>query len=172
MHHTSTASVVDVRSISLFPTQAWTYQRDPLFCDRPPLFTLFPSCAGACSHLTALRNDNVLRRLALRVGDGARVLNLVHHVHAIDDIAKHNVLAVEMGGAALGCDDEELAAVGVGTCRVSRWPFTFLVLILTRCSGGVSPWNCLENNRLTAMDKRPGLSCFMLKFSSANFSTP
>jgi hypothetical protein len=84
-----------------------------------PFFTLFPSSAGACSHLTALRNDNVLRRLALRVGDGARVLNLVHHVHAIDDIAKYNVLAVEMGGAALGCDDEELATVGVGTCGVS-----------------------------------------------------
>jgi hypothetical protein len=83
----------------------------------PPLtnFHLLPVHTHI-SHLAALRNDDVLRRLAFRVSDSPRVLDLVDHVHAVDDVAKDNVLAVEMGRAALRCDDEELAAVGVGTC--------------------------------------------------------
>lgn len=53
------------------------------------------------SHLTTLSNDNVLCRLALGVSYCSCVLNLGDHVHAIDDVAKDDVLAVQVGSAGL-----------------------------------------------------------------------
>lgn len=81
----------------------------------------FPSSAShdrehSCSHLTALSNYNVLCRLAFRISYRPCIFNLGNHVHAIDDVAEDDVLAVEMGSAGLCCDDEELAAVGIWTC--------------------------------------------------------
>ena len=65
------------------------------------------------SHLTTLRNGNILNRLALGLCQGARILNFGDYVHAVDDIAKDDVLAVQMGRSVLGCDDEELASIGM-----------------------------------------------------------
>jgi hypothetical protein len=67
------------------------------------------------SHLTALRNDHVLRRLALRIRHGPRVLDFGNYVHAFSHPAKDDVFAIEMRRAGLCCDDEELATVGVWT---------------------------------------------------------
>jgi hypothetical protein len=66
-------------------------------------------------HLTALRNDKVLHWFAFRVGDSACVLDLGDNIHALNDVAKDDVLAVQVRCSVLGSDDEELAAVGVGT---------------------------------------------------------
>jgi hypothetical protein len=73
----------------------------------------------SCSHLTALSNDNVLGRLAFWVGHGPCVLDLGDDVHAFDDVAEDDVLAIQMWCAALCCDDEELAAIRVGATEVS-----------------------------------------------------
>lgn len=64
-------------------------------------------------HFTTLRNHNVLRWLAFRVGHGPRVLNLGDNIHAFDDITKDYMLAVQMRSSAVGGNDEELAAVGI-----------------------------------------------------------
>jgi hypothetical protein len=61
------------------------------------------------------RNDHVLRRLALRIRHGPRVLDFGNYVHAFSHPAKDDVFAVEMRRAGLCCDDEELATVGVWT---------------------------------------------------------
>jgi hypothetical protein len=66
-----------------------------------------------------LCNGNVLHWLSFRVRYCSRVLNLGDNVHALDDIPKDNVLAVQVGGAILGGDDEELGTIGVRT-RVLR----------------------------------------------------
>ena len=67
--------------------------------------------SATASHLTALDDGNVLNGL---VGRSPGVLDLGDDVHAFDDLAKDDVLAIEVGRAGLGRDDEELAAVGVG----------------------------------------------------------
>lgn len=53
--------------------------------------------------------------LSFRVGYCSRILDLGDNVHAFDDVAKDNVLAVQMRGAILRSDDEELGTIGVGT---------------------------------------------------------
>ena len=57
----------------------------------------------------ALINDELLAGLA---GPGAEALDLGDDVHALDDLAKDGVAAVEP--VRLGRRDKELAAVGVG----------------------------------------------------------
>ena len=44
---------------------------------------------------------------------GAHALQLLHDIHALDDLAENNVLAVQPRG--LRRADKELGAVGVGT---------------------------------------------------------
>lgn len=62
------------------------------------------------SHLTAHRNSDLLRGpLVAR----AHILDLAHDVHALDHFAEDDVLAVEVRRGR--GQDEELAAVGVGT---------------------------------------------------------
>jgi hypothetical protein len=124
------------------------------------------------SHLTALRDDNVLEGLALWIGHCPRVLDLGHDVHTVDDGAENDVLTVEMRGPALRSDDEELRTVGVWSVHVSTG--------ISRAKYGVSPAvlryvsssHLKDWCRLTAMESRPGLSCCSVKFSSANFSVP
>lgn len=108
------------------------------------------------SHLTALRDHNVLHWLAFWVRDSPCVLDLCDNVHPLDDIAEDDVLAIEMGCSMLCSDDEELAAI----CLYSSG-------LLSSC--------CLRKltlGPLLAIDNSPGLSCFNVKFSSANFSVP
>ena len=50
--------------------------------------------------------------LGLVVGVHAQVLDLLHDRHALDHLAEHHVLAVQVGGGHRG--HEELRAVGVG----------------------------------------------------------
>lgn len=60
------------------------------------------------SHLAALRDADVLRRL---LAHRARILDLAHDIHAVDDLAKDDVLAVEKRRRHGG--DEELTTVCV-----------------------------------------------------------
>jgi hypothetical protein len=46
------------------------------------------------SHLSTLRDDNVLRRLPFGIGYRPRVLDLGDHVHTLNHIAKDDVFAV------------------------------------------------------------------------------
>jgi hypothetical protein len=77
-------------------------------------------------HFSTLSNYHVLIRL---VAGGTGVLNLVHDVHAVNDLTKHDVFVVEKWGWHSG--DEELAAVGVwagvlGT-QISDWRWQNLI---------------------------------------------
>ena len=88
-----------------------------------PITTLSRS-PPTSSHLPTLRNHHILRRLPLGIRLRPRILNLRNDIHALDHVAEDDVLAVEMRGPGFGGDDEELAAVGVGTGweeSVSRW---------------------------------------------------
>lgn len=109
---------------------------------------------GKPLHFSALRNGHVLDRLLpLR----ARVLNLAHHIHAVDDLAKHDVLVVQEGRGH--GSDEELGAVCVGT----------RILVMVSPDGW---YMCGQNRGLTAMLSRPDESCLSSKFSSAKEREP
>lgn len=114
------------------------------------------SFADESLHLTTLRNHDVLKRLSLRVRNGPGILNFGDNIHTFNDMAENDMLAIEMGRAVLCGDDKELAAVCLHI--VSRVSVVFLVR--------------LAFGPLLAMDSSPGLSCFSVKFSSANFSVP
>lgn len=62
----------------------------------------------AILHLAALGDGNILIRLVPR---GPRILDLPDNVHAVNHLAKDDVLFVQEGGGSGG--DEELAAVCV-----------------------------------------------------------
>lgn len=64
-------------------------------------------------HLPTLRNRHVQIRHILAPASSLGCLHLPHDIHAINDPAKDDVLAVEEGCGYGG--DEELGAVGVGT---------------------------------------------------------
>lgn len=70
-----------------------------------------PSHSHAPSHLAALGNDNIQVGHVLATVAGLRGLHLAHDVHAVDDLAKHDVFAVEKRRGL--CGDEELGAVCV-----------------------------------------------------------
>ena len=59
--------------------------------------------------MTAVRDDNLLRWFARL---GTKSFNLLHNIHALDDIAEDNVPSIEPRCFHSG--DEELRAVGVG----------------------------------------------------------
>jgi hypothetical protein len=46
------------------------------------------------SHLSTLRDDNVLRRLPFGIGYRPRVLDLGDHVHTLNHIPKYDVFAI------------------------------------------------------------------------------
>lgn len=77
-----------------------------------PLLTSVPA-----SHLTALGDDNVEVRDILAAVARLCVLHLAHNVHAVNDLAEDDVLAVQEGSGHRG--DEELRSVGVGACVLS-----------------------------------------------------
>ena len=60
--------------------------------------------------LATVSDDDLLGGLA---GLGAKALDLLDNVHALDDLAEHDVLAIQPLG--LGSAEEELASVGVGS---------------------------------------------------------
>ena len=62
-------------------------------------------------HLTALRDHNVLNWLSFRICNSPRVLDFRNHIHTFNDIAKDNMLAVQMRCTMLCSDDEELATI-------------------------------------------------------------
>ncbi len=49
-------------------------------------------------------------------------LNLFDHVHALNDLPKHHVLAIQV--PTWNCADEELAAIGAGSCRQLQYSGT------------------------------------------------
>jgi len=62
-----------------------------------------------------LRNSDILHWLSFWVRYCPCILNLGDNVHAFNDISEDNVLAVQVRGAVLRSDDEELGTVGIGT---------------------------------------------------------
>lgn len=81
----------------------------------PDVFTFLGSCLTWPNlHFTTLCNRDILYWLALGVCLCSSVLNLGNDVHTFDYLAKNDVLAVEMGCASRGGDDEELATVCIG----------------------------------------------------------
>jgi len=88
----------------------------------------------ALLHLAALGNGNVLNRLSFGVGCCSRILNLGYDVHAFNDIAKHNVLTVQMRCSTLGRDDEELTSIRVLICARQH------VICVSRGRWAVSYW--------------------------------
>ena len=111
---------------------------------------------GYVLHLTALRDGHVLDWLSFWVCKSPGVLNLGDHVHALDYVAEDDMLSVQMRCPMLCCDDEELATV----CLYQ----SALRLSIRSEKPTFGP--------LLAIDSSPGLSCFNVKFSSANFSVP
>lgn len=101
--------------------------------------------------LSRLGNLDGLRRLIARAL-GA-VLDLLNDVVALEDLAEDDVLAVQPGGDD-GCD-EELRAV-LNPCQLLQSSRASSVLTVSLPE--------------FAMDNRPFLVCFNLKFSSWNFS--
>lgn len=63
------------------------------------------------SQLSCLCNLDILLRSVSGIGLGA--LNLLHNVHALQNLAKHDMSSIEPRCRCSG--DEKLAAVGVGT---------------------------------------------------------
>ena len=64
------------------------------------------------SHLATGADDHVKVRDVLAAVAGLGLLHLAHDVHAVEDLAEDDVLAVQEGRRHRG--DEELAAVAVG----------------------------------------------------------
>lgn len=117
-------------------------------------------------HLAALGNDDVEvgHVLALVAGPGG--LHLLDHVHAVDDLAKDDVLAVEEGRGHGG--DEELGAVCVGAGILLRVSASSAH---AAASGSARFLERVERG-LTAMESRPGWSCLRVKFSSSKDLNP
>lgn len=67
------------------------------------------------SHFPTQRNQHVRGRF---FASGARVLDLAHDVHAINDLTENHVLVVQKRSRHGG--DEELAAVGIGAGVLAR----------------------------------------------------
>lgn len=65
------------------------------------------------SHLAALRDDDVQVGHVLALVPGLGHLHLLDDVHAVDDLAEDDVLAVEEGRRHRR--DEELGAVAIGS---------------------------------------------------------
>ena len=115
-------------------------------------------------HLPAQGNDDVQIRHVLAPVPRLGGLHLAHHVHAVDDLAKDDVLAVQEGRGDRR--DEELRAVGVGA-RVLRAPES-AIWGSNSSSNSSNSSNSSRNNSynrtkakgvpgdLTAMDKSPG----------------
>ena len=111
---------------------------------------------------THLVNTRVNNGGLLGVLDGAAGraggLNGLDDVHGflIGDLAENDVAAIEPAGLDSG--DEELRAVAEGERRVSA---------------SMSKTRHVQTHVLgpaLAMERRPGRVCFLVKFSSANFS--
>ena len=62
------------------------------------------------SALSTVSNNNLLGGLARL---GAKALDLLDNLHALHHLSEHDVLAIQPLG--LGCADEELGSVGVGS---------------------------------------------------------
>lgn len=144
------------------------------------------------SHLAALRNDNVHVGHVLAAVARLGGLHLLRDVEALDYPAENDVLLVEKGGRDGG--DEELGAVGVGTGVLGKGEISPSVIGVTREGGnpkqandfvlsgdrrpdewarlGRCEFRAEQRGTLTAMDSRPGLSCFRSKFSSAKEDVP
>ena len=71
----------------------------------------------------------------------------------IEDLAEDDVLPIEPAGD--NCGDEELGAV-------ARWIVSYEAFMKQQMAYVLGP--------ALAMERSPGLVCFLAKFSSANFS--
>ena len=66
------------------------------------------------SHLSTHADHHVTHR---PLGPGPRILNLPHHVHAVNDLSKDYVFVVEEGGRSGGDEELRTIAVGAGILR-------------------------------------------------------
>ena len=108
---------------------------------------------SSCSGSTTIDDCRLEVELDL-TGAGASSLKSLDDVHAllVCNLAEDNVLAIEPGGD--DGSDEELRAVAA----MCQWRLSSK-LLMTYVLGPA-----------LAMERRPGLVCCLLKFSSANFS--
>lgn len=98
-------------------TATWCRNHEPYFLHHPWIERLLPiiECGAIIHiftsqlHLATLRDRDILPRLVVLIS--AHVLHLLDHVHALDYLAEHNMLAIEKGCWDAG--DEELATVCV-----------------------------------------------------------
>ena len=112
---------------------------------------MFYNTEGVRLELAAVSDDDAgLGAAAL----AALRLHLLDDVHALDDLAEDDVLVVEPRGHNGG--DEELRAVG---CEA-----------VSKCTVAKARAGSVLLGPALAMERRPGVVCFSLKFSSANFS--
>lgn len=112
-------------------------------------------------HLPTLGDNHIVRRLTLT--PHPRILNLLHDIHPVNHLAKHDVFVVEIRSRYRS--DEELAAVGVGAGILSEFK-TLANTTLCFCGRWTGRF------RPTAMLKSPGTSCLTSKFSSAKALVP
>ena len=152
---------------------------------QPPPLTFSPH---ATSHLPTSTDDDIQIRHLLPAVPGLRALHHAHDVHAGEDLAEDDVLAVQEGRRY--CRDEELRAVAVGAGvlgEVSWSPFR-KGDILGGMEGGEGKWGVSGrgsrgwgdgemggkegSGERTAMDSKPGSLCFRMKFSSSNVFMP
>ena len=108
-------------------------------------------------HLQLSRLDNRwLLWVVNLAGSGASGLEGLDNVHGlvIGNLAEDDVLAIQPAGDNGG--DEELGAVAVDCVSV--------------CGSGWQKSGAYVFGPALAMERSPGLVCFLVKFSSANFS--
>lgn len=67
------------------------------------------SFANPHSHLTTLRNNHILIRLIIL--PNPHILNLPHNIHALHDLPKNNMLAIQMRRRSTS--DEELRPIRI-----------------------------------------------------------
>lgn len=67
-------------------------------------------------HLPTLGNNHIIHRLTF--SPHPRILNLLHDIHPLNHLTKHDVLVVEIRSGYRG--DEKLASVGVGSRILSE----------------------------------------------------
>lgn len=89
----------------------------------------------ALAQLAAVRDHNLLGRLPIL---GAKRFYFFHNIHALFDVAKHNMFAIQP--VCLYGANEELGAIGVGTCVChgqDAWPHVFQCEVLVRKAASV-----------------------------------
>lgn len=108
--------------------------------------------------LATVHDLDRLFRLVARLG--LDVLNLGHDIHALHNLAEDDVLAIEPATGAQVSSPVRLF-LWMEEARGGSYEVTTVVM---------KNWEPLVSLPALAMDNRPGLECFSLKFSSSKRS--